>query len=113
MGTSNVQVFQAICRSLGAGIRVACAPAWWLPAMAVLHLGWVAARAGAEPPSKKPDTPQFVSDVAPRTQPAKAVRGDTTVEAGLSIQAHSPQVRFALFSQDGRRLYTGGDEKGR
>ena len=98
-------------RSLHAKDRVACAPAWQLAVIAGLLLACVAAKTGAEPPAKKSGSPPPVPQAAPDVQPANGAPSNATIEAGLLLQAHDPQVKFVVISRDGRRLYTGGDDK--
>jgi WD40 repeat protein len=95
---------------LGTGESAASAPARRLVVMAGLLLASFAATNGAEPPAKKPASPAVLPNTAAPAQPGNAAPGGTTVDAALQIRAHDPEVRFVLFSKNGHRLYTGGND---
>ncbi len=110
MRISSGQFFSSAYPFLGTKDRAACAPEWRLAVMAGLLLASVAATTGAEPPSKKPASPLVLPNGAAPAQQGDAAPSDTTVDAALQIRAHDPQVKFVVFSKDGRHLYTGGDD---
>ncbi|HEY3966716.1 MAG TPA: WD40 repeat domain-containing protein [Planctomycetaceae bacterium] len=110
MRTPNGQIFSSVYSFLGTEESAASAPARRLVVMAGLLLASFAVTNGAEPPSQKPTSPAVLPNAAAPAQPGNAAPSGTTLDAALQIRAHDPEVRFVLFSKNGRHLYTGGND---